>query len=159
MRDYHFLTLWKLAAPRAIVCQVIEDSLAWPQWWPGVEHVEELDPGDAAGIGSIRRYTWKGRLPYRLRFDIEVTRALRRHMVEGVASGDVEGIGCWHFATEGDNTLVRYEWKVRPTRSWMRLLSPLASPVFRWNHDVLMRQGGEGLARRLNTRLLDIRQA
>jgi hypothetical protein len=158
MRDYHFLTLWKVAAPQAAVCQAIEDSLAWPQWWPGVEQVEELDPGDAEGIGSIRRYTWKGRLPYRLTFDIRVTRALRRHMVEGIASGDVEGVGCWHFAAEGDNTLVRYEWKVRPALRWMCLLSPLASPVFRWNHDLLMRQGGIGLARRLNTRLLDIRQ-
>jgi hypothetical protein len=158
MHDYHFLTLWKLAAPQVAVCQAIEDSLAWPQWWPGVEQVEELTPGDAEGIGSIRRYTWKGRLPYRLTFDIRVTRALRRHMVEGIASGDVEGVGCWHFAAEGDNTLVRYEWKVRPALRWMRLLSPLASPVFRWNHDLLMRQGGIGLARRLNTRLLDIHQ-
>ncbi|MCA1656715.1 MAG: polyketide cyclase, partial [Actinobacteria bacterium] len=34
------------------------------------------------------------------------------------------------------------------------LLAPLARPVFRWNHDVVMRQGGEGLADRLGARLL-----
>jgi hypothetical protein len=31
----------------------------------------------------------------------------------------------------------------------MNLLAPLAKPLFRWNHDALMRAGGIGLARRL----------
>jgi hypothetical protein len=123
-----------------------------------VEQVAELDPGDEEGIGSVRRYTWKGRLPYRLTFDVRVTRMQLRTMVEGVATGDVEGIGRWHFDTEGDGaiTVARYEWQVRPTQFWMKALSPLASPVFRWNHDILMQQGGEGLARRLNARLVQI---
>lgn len=158
MRDYHFCTLWKLTAPRAAVCRAIEESLAWPEWWPGVEQVQELDPGDADGIASVRRYVWKGRLPYRLTFDVRVTRMQRETMVEGIASGDVEGLGRWHFASEGDTTIVRYDWQVRPTRLWMRLLSPLARPLFSWNHDVLMRQGGEGLARRLQAQLTEIVQ-
>jgi hypothetical protein len=36
----------------------------------------------------------------------------------------------------------------------MNLLAPLARPVFAWNHDVVMRWGGEGLARLLGTRLV-----
>jgi hypothetical protein len=36
----------------------------------------------------------------------------------------------------------------------MNRLAPLARPVFGWNHDVVMRWGGEGLARRLGGRLL-----
>jgi hypothetical protein len=36
----------------------------------------------------------------------------------------------------------------------MRLLSPVASPLFKWNHDVLMREGGLGLSRFLNARLI-----
>lgn len=158
MREYHFLTIWKLDAPRAAVCKAIEDSLAWPEWWQGVEQVEELAGGDANGIGSIRRYTWKGRLPYRLTFDVQVTQMELQTMVEGVASGDVEGMGRWTFDTEGEFTVARYEWNVRPTPRWMRLLSPLASPLFRWNHDILMRQGGEGLAQCLNARLIGISQ-
>jgi hypothetical protein len=156
MSEYRFLTLWRLEAPRAAVCKAIEDSLAWPEWWAGVENVEELSAGDADGIGSVRRYTWKGRLPYRLTFDVRVTRMELQTMVEGVATGDVEGIGRWSFDTKGEITVARYEWLVRPTQLWMRVLSPLASPVFRWNHDLLMQQGGEGLARRLNARLLEV---
>lgn len=158
MSEYRFLTIWQLEAPLAAVCKAIENSLAWPEWWPGVEKVEELSAGDADGIGSVRRYTWKGRLPYRLTFDVQVTHMELQTMVEGVASGDVIGIGRWSFANDGALTVARYEWQVRPTALWMRLLSPVASPLFRWNHDILMRQGGEGLARRLNARLVQIHQ-
>jgi hypothetical protein len=36
----------------------------------------------------------------------------------------------------------------------MNALAPFARPVFEWNHNAIMRRGGEGLARRLGTRLL-----
>jgi hypothetical protein len=36
----------------------------------------------------------------------------------------------------------------------MNLLAPVAQPVFEYNHDVVMRWGGEGLARRLGVELL-----
>jgi hypothetical protein len=36
----------------------------------------------------------------------------------------------------------------------MRRLKPLMAPVFRWNHDAVMRAGTVGLARYLNTKLL-----
>lgn len=119
--------------------------------------MEELVAGNDTGIGCVRRYTWKGRLPYRLTFDVRVTHMQLQTMVEGMATGDVEGFGRWEFESDGEATLVRYAWHVRPTLPWMRLLSPVADQAFRWNHDGLMRQGGEGLARRLKTHLLDMR--
>lgn len=36
----------------------------------------------------------------------------------------------------------------------MNRLGPLPRPAFRWNHDLVMRQGGAGLARRLGASLL-----
>jgi hypothetical protein len=51
-------------------------------------------------------------------------------------------------------TAVTYEWKVRTTKRWMNLLAPLARPIFDYNHNVVMRWGGEGLARRLDCNLL-----
>ncbi|MDP1646456.1 MAG: hypothetical protein Q8L71_13355 [Thiobacillus sp.] len=101
----------------------------------------------------MRRYTWRGRLPYRLTFDIRVVHAERLAVVEGIASGDVEGQGRWTFTADGRVTRVRFDWQVRTTSVWMNLLAPLARPLFRWNHDGIMRCGGEALARRLNARL------
>lgn len=47
-----------------------------------------------------------------------------------------------------------YEWNVETTKLWMNLLGPVASPVFDYNHDAVMRRGAEGLARRLDCILL-----
>ncbi len=158
MIDYRFLTVWRIEAPLIRVCHAIEHSLDWPRWWPGVERVEELAPGNADGIGSVRRYVWKGRLPYRLQFDVKVIRSQPLALVEGQASGDVDGLGRWTFTSEGSATVACYEWQVRPTKLWMQLMTPLARPLFRWNHDILMRQGAEGLARLLGARLIAIEQ-
>lgn len=151
--EYRLVTVWCIEAPIETVCEAISHSLNWPQWWRNVERVEELAPGDPRGIGSVRRYTWRGRLPYRLTFDIRVVHAERLAVVEGIASGDVEGRGRWTFTTDGRVTHVRLDWQVRTTSAWMNLLAPLARPVFKWNHDGIMRRGGEALARRLNARL------
>lgn len=154
MAEFRLVTVWRIEAPLPRVCDAISRCLHWPKWWEGVERVEELEPGNADGIGSLRRFTWKSRLLYRLTFDIRVTRAEPLRVLEGRASGEVEGVGRWHFSREGPVTVVRYEWHVRTTRRWMNVLAPIARPLFKWNHDRLMRQGAEGLARLLNARLV-----
>ncbi len=156
MAKYRFVTVWRIQAPLPQVCDAVSQSLKWPDWWRGVEKVEVFDPGDKDGIGSLRRFTWKGRLPYRLTFDIRVTRAVPRSFLEGHASGELEGVGRWHFSSDGVVTAVRYEWTVRTTRRWMNILAPLARPLFKWNHDQIMRQGAEGMARLLNARLITL---
>jgi hypothetical protein len=36
----------------------------------------------------------------------------------------------------------------------MNAFGPVARSVFAWNHDLVMRQGGHGLAKRLGARLI-----
>jgi hypothetical protein len=72
----------------------------------------------------------------------------------GVASGELAGTGRWRLYEEAGTTAVLYEWDVRTTRAWMNLLAPLARPIFAWNHNWVMGNGGEGLARLLGCRLL-----
>jgi hypothetical protein len=38
----------------------------------------------------------------------------------------------------------------------MNLAAPIARPLFKWNHDMVMQQGGKGLARLLNARLISM---
>ena len=64
-------------------------------------------------------------------------------------SGELAGTGRWTLSPSGDGTLVRCNWDIRTTRPWMNLVAPLARPVFSWNHDELMREGGRSLARQL----------
>lgn len=152
--EYHLLTIWRIAAPLAQVYDVIGDSMHWPEWWPGAEKVEQTVAGESNGINSIRRYSWQGDLPYPVTFEVRATRIEALVAIEGFARGDLEGTGRWHFADDGEACIVRYEWHVRCTRWWMRLLAPLARRMFIRNHVRLMTQGAEGLARRVNAPLL-----
>ncbi len=155
MSDYEFVTVWRFDAPLEKVWEEINRSESWHEWWKGVLKVVELKTGDANGIGSIRRSTWKSALPYTLEFDSEIIRVEPLKTIEARAFGELEGAGLWTFAAESENlTRVQYDWRVKTTKSWMIYLAPIARPVFRWNHNVIMNWGGEGLAKKLNCKLL-----
>ncbi|ALS60892.1 SRPBCC family protein [Pandoraea norimbergensis] len=155
MNEYHFLTLWRLTAPLEEVWDTIRDVDHWARWWPCVREVQTLDAGGADGVGALRRLTWHGALPYSLTFDTRVTHVESMREIRVEASGDAEGTGLWRFDTEGSITVVRYGWDVRTNRAWMSKLAPLAQPLFRWNHNYVMRRGGEGLAAVLNAHLVE----
>ena len=154
MAEYAFVTAWRLAAPREAVFAALHDSERWPEWWRGLERVVKLEDGDGEGRGSLGRYTWRSPVGYRLEFDMRITRVERPHLMEGEAAGELTGTGRWRLFEEDGACAVIYDWDVRTTAPWMNLLAPLARPFFAWNHDVVMRWGGEGLARLLGTRLL-----
>jgi len=136
------------------VYAAIRDSQRWPDWWPGVVKVEQREDGEADGCHSVWRYWWQGELPYRVAFEVCVTRIDRLVAIEGTTQGDLEGIGRWNFSQDGATTVVRCEWQVRSTRLWMNLIAPVARSVFIRNHAQVMAQGAEGLARLLNSVLL-----
>ena len=155
MARYSFLTTWILEAPRDDVWEAIYEIERWPEWWPGVRRVERLEQGSDGGIGALYRHEWRSVIPYPVRFETRITRIERPDLIEGVADGELAGTGRWRFHGERETT-VTYEWDVRTTKPWMNLVAPLAGPVFRWNHNVVMHQGGEGLAALLEARLLAV---
>jgi hypothetical protein len=151
MASYSFTTIWRHRAPIEQVYEAIADSLAWPDWWKAVTKVEETATGDPiTGMGGVRRYTFKGALPYTLSFDMTVTRTERPRALAGHATGELEGDGVWTLTEGADGvTVARYDWNIRTTRWWMNLLAPLAGGLFKSNHDFVMRSGAKGLCDRL----------
>jgi hypothetical protein len=143
-----------LETSRAAAWGVLEDPLRWPEWWRGVVRVTELDGGDAQRVGSRYRIAWRSRIPYELEFDFTVGRVDPPCCMAGAAEGDLTGDGRWRLFEQDGVTAVLYEWNVRTTKPWMNLVGPVARPVFDRNHDLVMRWGGEGLARRLGVELL-----
>jgi uncharacterized protein YndB with AHSA1/START domain len=155
--QYSFLTTWCLEAPREPIWDAIWQSERWPEWWRGVKAANTLAPGDEAGVGQVGRYTWRSKLPYDLEFELTTTKVAKPHLLEGAARGELAGTGRWRLFEQGGRqpvTAVVYEWNVSTTKTWMNLLAPLARPLFAWNHDWVMRNGGEGLSRLLGCRLL-----
>jgi uncharacterized protein YndB with AHSA1/START domain len=154
LTHYRFLTTWLIESSRDDVWEILNDPLSWPDWWRGVVRVSELDGGDERRVGSRYRIAWRSRVPYELEFDFTVRSLQTCHRMEGEAEGDLEGTGSWRLFEDGGVTAVVYDWKVASTKRWMNLLGPVGRPVFEYNHDAVMRWGGEGLARRLGARLL-----
>ena len=173
---YALATEWLIAAPVDRVFDALAQPQRWPQWWRYVKSVESIAAGDANGIGAVWRYTWSSRLPYRLAFDMTTTAAQRPERIEGIASGELTGVGRWRLSElpsaprapgliraregpqrswhEDDVTRVRYDWIVTTTKRWMKLLSPLLALLFAWNHDQVMAAGARGLASHLGVPLL-----
>jgi uncharacterized protein YndB with AHSA1/START domain len=154
MADYTFLTTWCFDAPIEPVWALIERPERYPEWWKGVRAVDLLRAGDADGVGQVSRLRWRSVLPYTLTFDVHVTRVQAPNLIEGDATGELEGRGVWRLYAAPGGTAVVYDWRVRTTEAWMNALGPLARPAFAWNHDLVMRQGGEGLARALGATLV-----
>lgn len=155
MPAYEFVTIWRTKAPLDKVWNEIYYSERWPEWWRGVEEVTELVKGDDLGVGSVRRYTWKSMLPYRLTFETETVRVEPMSVIEGIARGELDGRGIWNISSDGEYTTARYDWQVDTTKAWMNLIAPLARPLFKWNHDIVMGWGAEGLARRLGIAVIE----
>ena len=103
-----------------------------------------------------RRYliAWRSRIPYELEFEFEVRELDPPGSMFGEATGELTGTGHWRLFEQDGVTAVVYDWNVRTTRAWMNALAPIARRVFEYNHNVVMRWGGEGLARHLDCRLL-----
>jgi hypothetical protein len=136
------------------VWEVIDDAMSWPEWWRGVVRVDQLEQGRPDKVGSRFEIEWRSRLPYPLAFEFTVDEVERPRTMKGRADGELAGTGRWRLFEDAGVTAVLYEWNVHTTKRWMNMLGPLARPAFAWNHDVVMRWGGEGLARRVDGRLL-----
>jgi hypothetical protein len=151
MASYRFVTEWRLRAPIDQVFATIDDVHAWPGWWPMVRAVERVREGDANRIGAVNRLTFVGKVPYRLAFDMRVTRRDVPTALSGSATGELEGVGEWTLHEDGEWTVVRYVWAIRTTRPWMNAFAPLpfVRDIFALNHHAVMRNGLAGIRRRL----------
>ncbi len=156
MARYSFLSTWALDAPIEAVWGAIYDTESWPSWWRGVRVAEQLHAGDGNGdgVGSVHRYVWRSKLPYDIEFRMRTVCVEAPFLLEGEADGNLRGTGLWRLWQGAGATAVTYEWNVETTIPWMNAVAPLGRPVFHWSHDVVMRNGGRGLAERLGARLL-----
>ena len=144
-KDYHFITHWHVPGQVKEVTDIIGDSEALVRWWPSVYlNVEELEPGDADGIGRVISLYTKGWLPYTLRWQFRIS---ARH-ADGftlVATGDFEGRGIWTFKQNGPMVEATYDWKISAEKPLLRYFSFIMKPIFSANHHWAMARGEESL--------------
>ena len=151
---YSFTTHWQIEAPIKLVWDAIYNSIEWPNWWKGVQSVEELKKGDINGLNGDRRYIWKSVLPYSLVFNMRLIEKEEPRRLKGIAFGELEGMGEWHLSVQNGITDVIYNWDVVTTKKWMNSLAFILKPIFKLNHNVVMHWGALGLAKKLSAKLI-----
>lgn len=150
---FDFVSRWQLAVGQETVWDTLVDFKSWPEWWSGLQSVEETAPGDDNGIGQRATSRWRGPVGYTIEFEIETVEREHLKSLKGKATGEMSGFGTWHISPIADLeqpdriwTQVVYEWQVVATRKWMQLLNPVARPIFVYSHDHVMEAGAEGIA-------------
>lgn len=155
--EFRMLSEWHLPVAPERVWPVLSRVEGWPGWWPQVDSVVGIAPGDAHGRGARHRVLWSSGLVHALDLTLTTCEVEAPRLIRGLAGGDLIGEGCWRLAAIPIGTRVRYAWNVRPTRAWMRATSRLLARLFAWNHHRVMRAGAAGMARALGVELIDYR--
>ncbi len=151
---YSFVSAWKISAPPEAAWEYIGDPLRWQLFWPGLEDVKLL--GDASSSGA-EAYEFVQELSAlqggaRRSRDVEAGAPTTGHE----DAGQLEGTGTVDLQDSGDGfTHSQMTWDTRSTLLWMNLSAPLLRGLFEWNHDLLMKRAGEGLARRLDAPVVE----
>jgi len=139
LHDYRFRSDWFIPAPIDRVYEALEDLGAYPRWWREVKDAQPLAE-DACAL------TCRATLPYDLVF---TTTQSRRDPDAGVLearmTGDLDGFSRWTIRPSGTGTLAVFEEEVEATKRLLRILAPVARPVFRLNHWLMMHHGRSGL--------------
>ena len=149
---YHFTDDWYVAAGPPVTRDLIRRVTDWPTWWPSSLSVVSVRPRIAGGTEAAR-YTFQTRLPYQMVFQADVVHD-DPMAVETIVVGRVRGVGGWQVTPTAGGSRVHFDWSVEPQIWWMRALSPLARPVFIWNHQALMAEGARAFADRLGVEML-----
>lgn len=133
--DYSFLTHWQIEGDRKLVYEILKEGERYPDWWrPAYQECRRV--GEEAVACRVR-----AKLPYTLEFTTELVRERPPEEFEIRASGELEGKGLWRLRQAGKFTEVEFHWDVEARKPWVRALSFLLKPVFRWNHDWVMNTG------------------
>ncbi|MDQ4148819.1 MAG: polyketide cyclase [Actinomycetota bacterium] len=115
----------------------------YPFWWPEVKELSLKD--DVTAEVRIR-----AALPYSLR--ISMSQAFvdeKAGVLIARLQGDLEGCSSWRIEGGGDKTRCLFEEDVVVNKRLMKILAPIARPLFKLNHGLMMLRGRRGLRRYL----------
>jgi hypothetical protein len=139
LNDYRFRDVWSLRAADTHVFDALVDLVSWPLWWPDVRTVHQIDDDTA-------ELTCRAVLPYALTFRLhraeqdEHAGRLRVDMT-GDLEGYTEGVVNRHDA----GSRLAIDQRVVVNKRLLRTFAPIARPLFRANHALMMWRGQRGL--------------
>jgi uncharacterized protein YndB with AHSA1/START domain len=142
-KEYVFLDEWDVDAPQQAVFQALADARTYPEWWKPV--YLEVDGDCEPSPGCTTKQHFKGKLPYTLKTTSEIVAYDPPNHFQVEVVGDLTGTGKWTLTPRDDKVHVRFDWIVHADRAFIRYLTPIMRPIFRWNHNWSVARAREGL--------------
>lgn len=91
-----------------------------------------------------------GMLPYSLEFLMDrMEDDPEEGLLKAGLSGDLKGFSSWQVRAEDDGCRLVYDQEVEVHKKLLRTMAPVARPLLRMNHALMMRRGQRGLRRYL----------
>jgi Polyketide cyclase / dehydrase and lipid transport len=138
-KHYKFHSEWFVRASPDVVYAILEEVAHYPEWWPQVKRMTELDE---------RRFEFVARsfLPYDIRsIANQSAKDPRKRVLEVSLEGDLTGFSRFTIHPQGLGTHIDYEQEVTLNKPLLNVLAPVAKGFFRANHGMMMRGGQRGL--------------
>ncbi|MGB8352014.1 MAG: SRPBCC family protein [Gaiella sp.] len=96
--------------------------------------------------GKRARLLTRGRLPYRLRWELTCVEAVAPARLVSRIEGDFVGEGVWTISPAEAGTRAVLEWNIEVRKGLVRRLTPVLRPLFAWNHGWAMARGLASIA-------------
>ncbi|MCE7001830.1 polyketide cyclase [Kibdelosporangium philippinense] len=141
---YQFSSVWTLPVKAGDVFDVVTDPGTYPLWWPDIHGVGRIDDDTAEVV-------CRSVLPYELTFRLHRAEQdlAQGRMLVGM-TGDLEGFCRSTVVARPRGVTLQITQEVVVNKRLLRMLAPVARPVFRANHWAMMRRGQQGLRRFLS---------
>lgn len=139
MGSFVFEHQWHLPFDPDVVYAALADVDSYRLWWPQVRRMQRID--DESNHAFVRSL-----LPYTLH--LVLTREVEDRdagVLRVRIGGDLEGWSQWRVEDDAGATLAHYDQEATVTAPGLGRLVPLARPLLRFNHTLMMRSGEEGL--------------
>ncbi len=138
LNDYRFRNVWAVRATAGRVFDALVDLDSYPAWWPDIRAVNRVDDDTAELV-------CRSTLPYVLTFRLhraEEDAGKGRMRVD--MTGDLEGYVQGVVAARTQGAVLAISQRVVVNKPLLRALAPVARPVFRANHALMMWRGQRG---------------
>ena len=108
-------------------------------WWPWLRRFE------ATGVarGDVWSATVQPPLPYRVGFDLLLTEVQAPRVVAVDVTGDIEGSARLEVSPRGAGSELHFTSELTPTRSILRFIAEVATPVAKFGHQWVLENGLE----------------
>jgi hypothetical protein len=139
LHDYRFRNVWSVRATPNRVFDALVDLANYPTWWPDIRAVTRVDDDTAEVL-------CRAALPYLLTFRLhraeeDPGNGRMRVDMTGDLEGYVQGVVADHPPS---GALLAISQRVVVTKPLLRAFAPVARPLFRANHALMMRRGQRG---------------